>query len=73
MVPESRVLLDKPDVSTICPASGKKLRLKDLIPVKFTRIQDDGSKKPVRPVLELLCCAESSSDPSPQLHWLAGW
>lgn len=46
MVPESRLLLDKPDVSTTCPATGKKLRLKDLIPVNFTLIQDDGSEKP---------------------------
>lgn len=35
--PESRALLDKPDVNTYCPATGKKLRLKDLIPVKFTK------------------------------------
>ena len=49
MVPEARELLDKPDVGTYCPATGKKLRLKDLIPVKFTRVQDDGGKKPVPP------------------------
>lgn len=48
MVPESRELLDKPDVATHCPATGKRLRLKDLIPVKFTRLQYDGGDKPVR-------------------------
>ena len=47
MVPESRELLDKPDVATHCPATGKRLRLKDLFPVKFTRVQDDGGDKPV--------------------------
>lgn len=35
--PEARALLDKPDMSTYCPASGKKLTLKQLLPVKFTR------------------------------------
>ena len=34
--PESRVVLDRPDATTICPASGAKLRLKDLIDVRFT-------------------------------------
>ncbi|KAK9815795.1 hypothetical protein WJX72_009551 [[Myrmecia] bisecta] len=38
--PEARVLLDKPDMSTYCPASGKKLRLKDLIVVKFMRVPE---------------------------------
>lgn len=38
--PESRQLVDKPDVNTYCPATGKKLRLKDLIPVKFTKVKD---------------------------------
>lgn len=31
--------MDKPDVNTYCPATGKKLRLKDLIPVKFTKVR----------------------------------
>lgn len=34
--PEARALVDKPDMNTYCPASGKKLKLKDLIEVKFT-------------------------------------
>mmetsp|Transcript_17121 Transcript_17121/g.51246 ORF Transcript_17121/g.51246 Transcript_17121/m.51246 type:complete len:334 (-) Transcript_17121:255-1256(-) len=46
MVPEARDLLDKPDVNTYCPATGKKLRLKDLVSVKFTRLQDEGGAKP---------------------------
>lgn len=39
--PEAAHLLDKPDMTTYCPASGKKLRLKDLIPVRFTRCAED--------------------------------
>lgn len=32
---------EKPDPGTLCPASGKPLKLKDLIPVCFTRANDD--------------------------------
>ena len=39
--PEAAHLLDKPDMTIYCPASGKKLRLKDLIPVRFTRCAED--------------------------------
>lgn len=35
-IPDAKATVDKPDENTYCPASGKKLRLKDLIPVKFT-------------------------------------
>ncbi|CAL8463350.1 g2884 [Coccomyxa elongata] len=38
--PEANILVDKPDMSTFCPASGKKLRLKDLIPVRFMRVPE---------------------------------
>lgn len=38
--PEANILVDKPDMSTVCPASGKKLRLKDLIPVRFMRVPE---------------------------------
>ena len=39
--PEAQRLLEKPDMNTYCPASGKKLRLKDLIPIRFTRCAED--------------------------------
>ena len=39
--PESAAMLDKPDMNTFCPASGKKLRLKDLTPVRFMRSPED--------------------------------
>jgi nitric oxide synthase-interacting protein len=35
--PTSKDLLAKPDTTTFCPASGKKLRLKDCVAVRFTR------------------------------------
>ena len=38
--PEATQLVAKPDMSTCCPASGKKLRLKDLIPLKFTHVPE---------------------------------
>lgn len=37
---ESKDLMQKPDSSTYCPASGKKLRLKDCVAVKFTRVRE---------------------------------
>ncbi|DBA91103.1 hypothetical protein WJX77_006701 [Trebouxia sp. C0004] len=40
---EARQILAKPDEHTYCPASGKKLRLKDLIPVRFTRVPEEDS------------------------------
>ena len=39
--PEAQRLLEKPDMNTYCPASGKKLRLKDLIPIRFARCAED--------------------------------
>lgn len=36
--PEAADTLQRPSKDTICPASGKKLRMKDLISVKFTRV-----------------------------------
>ena len=38
--PEAAALLDKPDLATHCPASGKPLRLKELVPVRFTRVPE---------------------------------
>lgn len=40
MGPESKALLEKPEQVTYCPASGKKLRMKDLTSVKFTRVPE---------------------------------
>lgn len=37
-------------MNTYCPASGKKLRLKDLIPVRFTRVPDDKDGYAMDPV-----------------------
>jgi hypothetical protein len=37
--PEAKDLMTKPDTATYCPASGKKLRLKDCVAVKFTQVR----------------------------------
>jgi nitric oxide synthase-interacting protein len=37
--PEAKDLMAKPDTATYCPASGKKLRLKDCMAVKFTQVR----------------------------------
>ena len=50
--PDARQVLAKPDASTYCPASGKKLRLKDLIAVKFTRTPEDDSGIYMDPVTQ---------------------
>ena len=47
---EARQVLDKPDQNTYCPASGKKLRLKDLIAVKFTKVPEEDSGVYMDPV-----------------------
>ena len=36
--PEARQSMEKPDLETICPATGRKLALKSLISVKFNRL-----------------------------------
>jgi nitric oxide synthase-interacting protein len=36
----ARLAAEKPDTSSRCPASGGKLRLKDLIPIRFYRLGD---------------------------------
>lgn len=50
MAPEAANLMAKPDMNTYCPASGKKLRLKDLIPVRFTRVPEDETGFAMDPV-----------------------
>lgn len=39
--PDSDIRPDKPSMDILCPVSGKKLRLKDLVPVKFTPVSED--------------------------------
>ncbi|EFN55862.1 hypothetical protein CHLNCDRAFT_145441 [Chlorella variabilis] len=49
-VGESKVVLDKPDMSTLCPATGDKLKLKDLFSVRFTPVPDGGPHEYMDPV-----------------------
>lgn len=39
--PEAASKVVKPSSDALCPATGKKLRLKDLVPVRFTRVPGD--------------------------------
>jgi nitric oxide synthase-interacting protein len=48
--PEAAALLDKPDAATTCPATGKKLKLRDLVDVKFTRVPGGGPNDYMDPV-----------------------
>ena len=48
--PEAKALLGRPDMDTYCPASGKKLRLKDLFPVRLTRVPEGQSGFSMDPV-----------------------
>jgi hypothetical protein len=48
--PEAKALLDKPDMSTRCPATGKKLKLKDLVAVRFTRAPEEEEGRYTDPV-----------------------
>ncbi|XP_078053633.1 nitric oxide synthase-interacting protein homolog [Augochlora pura] len=44
--PEAKdLILKKPDKTIYCPISGKPLKIKDLIPVKFTEVKDPDDKK----------------------------
>ncbi|KAG7189488.1 hypothetical protein KM043_017182 [Ampulex compressa] len=44
--PEAKeVTLKKPDKTIYCPISGKPLKIKDLIPIKFTEVKDPDDKK----------------------------
>lgn len=46
--PEEKVV--KPDTDTRCPASGEKLRMKDLMPVRFTPVPDGEPGKHMDPI-----------------------
>lgn len=48
--PQTKDLMDKPDSATYCPASGKKLRLKDCVAVKFTSVREGESGLYMDPV-----------------------
>ncbi len=48
--PEANNIVAKPDMNTCCPASGKKLRLKDLIPVRFTCVPESEDGYAMDPV-----------------------
>mmetsp|Transcript_5087 Transcript_5087/g.18521 ORF Transcript_5087/g.18521 Transcript_5087/m.18521 type:complete len:317 (+) Transcript_5087:189-1139(+) len=50
--PEAAHRLPKPPTDTVCPATGKRLRLKDLIPVKFTPLPDADRESTGR----FMCC-----------------
>ncbi|PFX17835.1 nitric oxide synthase-interacting protein-like [Stylophora pistillata] len=57
LTPEAKpTLLKKPDSKTYCPMSGKPLRIKDLIAVKLTPI-DDGDDRPMVAKSERYKCA----------------
>lgn len=44
--PEAKeISLRKPDKTIYCPISGNPLKVKDLIPVKFTQVQDPDDKR----------------------------
>ncbi|XP_016843984.1 nitric oxide synthase-interacting protein homolog [Nasonia vitripennis] len=44
--PESKeMILEKPDKNIYCPVSGKILKMKDLLPIKFTEVKDPDDKK----------------------------
>mmetsp|Transcript_28551 Transcript_28551/g.77014 ORF Transcript_28551/g.77014 Transcript_28551/m.77014 type:complete len:322 (+) Transcript_28551:159-1124(+) len=43
--PEAETKVEKPDTETYCPATGNKLKLKDLIPVKFTKVPSDSESE----------------------------
>ncbi|GAB1859406.1 Nitric oxide synthase-interacting protein homolog [Camponotus japonicus] len=44
--PEAKeISLQKPDKTIYCPVSGNSLKVKDLIPVKFTQVQDPDDKR----------------------------
>lgn len=48
--PEARALLDKPSMETLCPASGKPLKLRDLVSVRFTPVPGGGPTEYMDPI-----------------------
>jgi len=48
--PQAKDLMQKPDTATYCPASGKKLRLKDCVAVKFTPVPEGDPGRYMDPI-----------------------
>ena len=69
MTPEAKGgKLEKPDPNVYCPISGKRLRLKDLIPVKFTPVD----KTKYGPCLALVTHAKAETLTQPRRPWRSG-
>ena len=51
----SEEIVKKPDTKTYCPMSKKPLRLKDLIPVKFTLAPDEDKKSLIAKTERYIC------------------
>lgn len=49
-VPQAKVKKEKPSSDTVCPASGKKLRLKDLIDLKFDKVKPGDPGRYIDPI-----------------------
>lgn len=61
--------VDKPTSDTVCPANGKKLRMKDLIPVRFTPVPEGAEGQFMDPLTKdtltnhsKLVCIKTSGD-----------
>ncbi|GLI59813.1 hypothetical protein VaNZ11_001780 [Volvox africanus] len=50
LTPEAEVKVEKPDTDTRCPSSGNKLRMKDLVPVRWTLVPEGESGKHMDPI-----------------------
>ncbi|EFJ45302.1 hypothetical protein VOLCADRAFT_106032 [Volvox carteri f. nagariensis] len=50
LTPEADAKVEKPDTDTRCPASGKKLRMKDLVAVRWTPVPEGEPGKHMDPV-----------------------
>lgn len=40
-----KIIIEKPDTTVYCPMTGRPLKMKDLIPVKFTHVKDPSDQK----------------------------
>ncbi|KAJ9525205.1 hypothetical protein QJQ45_020734 [Haematococcus lacustris] len=49
-VPDAEVVVEKPSNDTLCPACNKPLKLKDLVPVRFTKVPGDKEGRHMDPV-----------------------
>lgn len=53
------VVAPPPDLDTHCPASGKKLRMKDLVQMRFTKVRDGEEGKYMDPVTKVSVTSDS--------------